>query len=630
MRDARRVAPIGRGAVLFASTLLALSAFASSSAARITASADADPLAAAAARAAGMDVDGDGIPELLSIVPLPSAGAPDGHATGSPLALVLVEDRLLDPLEDGADLRPALDRHLADLRAAGFSARAFRVALHRGGVHRDGLQVLALRRFLIEARDARAELSHVMLVGAFPHALLVRTVNWRRRGAVTVGSGEHKRELADVSYLRSVPEAVAQTCDLVLADLDGRWEPIYVRDPVRLPTVVAVADGPVPDGPFVTDKFTCGAVTFEDFFHVNDGRVDVAEVVVKDGAPPSIHVVPRDHDIDDECSREDLALGNPIARPDIVVSRLNACGVALSPRPEYLDEAGAPRAVTFEGKVPGWSDAPWQFDPVLERRLLIEYFERNHAYRTAGCVDSYRPASLAHSLPSGFDELRRGDPAWSAADRALDVKGSPDLTEVVRWFRQPAVLRTIRAHSDPWGSVFDKLKGAAGLRALLEEAGGVPWSWTPRGDQLEPSLESACQGGKLDYFLLRTMWANGVRSGGPSLYIHTGCEAISPPGWRDHPWWSDSFGRRAGGDAVLFFAEGLALVGRSKVFYDEPSGVSAALGRGETIGDAWRGYFEIESGARSRAEVGGDIGRKRAYFWSVLGDGTLRLIHPRS
>jgi len=76
--------------------------------------------------------------------------------------------------------------------------------------------------------------------------------------------------------------------------------------------------------------------------------------------------------------------------------------------------------------------------------------------------------------------------------------------------------------------------------------------------------------------------------------VHTGCEALSPPGARS-------------------------------VGYAEPRDFSAALAEGATFGDAWRRYFEVESRATSWSHVGGDIGRKRAYFWSVLGDWTLRL-----
>jgi hypothetical protein len=70
-------------------------------------------------------------------------------------------------------------------------------------------------------------------------------------------------------------------------------------------------------------------------------------------------------------------------------------------------------------------------------------------------------------------------------------------------------------------------------------------------------------------------------------------------------------------------------VGRAKVFYDEPREFAEVLGKGGTIGDAWQRYFELESDRRRTGdEVGDDIGRKRAYFWSLVGDWTLRL--PRA
>ena len=75
----------------------------------------------------------------------------------------------------------------------------------------------------------------------------------------------------------------------------------------------------------------------------------------------------------------------------------------------------------------------------------------------------------------------------------------------------------------------------------------------------------------------------------------------------------------------MFFGGGLALVGRAKVFYDEPLGFSQVLATGGTIGGAWAQYFQIESNASTWSKAGGDIGRKRSYFWSVLGDCTLRL-----
>ena len=153
---------------------------------------------------------------------------------------------------------------------------------------------------------------------------------------------------------------------------------------------------------------------------------------------------------------------------------------------------------------------------------------------------------------------------------------------------------------------------AGDIAALEELAGGTAWSWSRAGDRLVPSLQSACHTGKLDWFLLRTLWENGALSDEPAFYHHTGCHGISPPYAKirafDHP----SYGVRQGGEALLLFGRGLALIGRAKVFYDEPKRFAETLAAGGTWGDAWRRYYEEESKAPTWGKAGGDIGRKRA------------------
>jgi hypothetical protein len=255
--------------------------------------------------------------------------------------------------------------------------------------------------------------------------------------------------------------------------------------------------------------------------------------------------------------------------------------------------------------------------------LLLEYLKRNHAYRSGALQPEFRPASLAHGLPSGLDELRAASPLWKERSvEGLDLR-EVDLSAAAKWLESPAVLRTLRAHSDPWGSVF-----AAPKLEELNAVAGAPWSFAIENESWVPSLRSACAGGKLDYFLLNTLHANSRTGKSASFYVHTGCEAISPAGAAKLPFSDPNYGLRNGAQALLFLADGLALVGRAKVFYDEPRGFCAALGAGESFGEAWKRYFELESAANSWDQAGGDIGRKRAYFWSVLGDWTLRLRQP--
>lgn len=559
---------------------------------------------------APVDVDGDGAPEVEALRWLDGEGDRD-----APAVAVLVEPRLLAQDADGA-LRARLQRLLADLAAEGHRAELVEVTLQSGRRHQDGLTLLGLRRVLAAWHAREPGLRGVILVGRFPDAFLVRTCNWRKHGKVTAGG----REFADVPYLRRVPEVVAPRCDLVLADLDGDWEARYTAGETALPTLYAVFEGGVPAGGGAADAVAHGEVRNRDFFHVDDGAVALGAagaVAIDDDA--------RDH----ECTPSDRVRGNPLALPEICVSRIDARGVAWSPVAEIaglplLDDAGAPRAIELpkEAKPPHWQNDVWRPDPELELRLLCEHLDRNHRYRTAGAGDSFRPASIAHGLPSGFRQMKAAADEWrDFALEGYDLHRGVDLVDVVEWLRRPAVLRTLRAHSDARRTVFARTPDAE-LAAVL---GGDPLCWAVQERRLVPSLRAATRGDSLGFFLLRTLWENAALPDHPYLMIHTGCEALAPPGARSRSYDDPRYGAFPNAESLLFLTPCVALVGRAKVFYDEPRGFTAALRDGATFGDAWRRYFELESRAASWGKVGGDIGRKRSYFWSVVGDWTLRL-----
>lgn len=539
--------------------------------------------------------------------------------------LVLIEPRL------AADesLRGAVATLVSDLAADGFRARAIAAQVYAGPRHQDGRTLLAMRSFFRGVRELDAEFAGALLIGAFPEAFLVRSCSWRRQDDLVFRAGTpDEKRYAACPNLRMVPEPVADRCEVVLCDLDGRWDEAYVEPRERLATLVAAYPGGVPAHGGVAADFEKGSVVYEDFFHVDDGRLSLREALNADGGVAGLDVEPLDDLADRECSSADLARGNRIARPDIVVSRIDARGVALKLRAEYADEHGRPRKVEFAAgaAVPPWYDAPWEPDPALERRLLLEFLDRDHRYRRGELAPPFKPASLECGLGSGFGVVKAASASWSDFDEdGFDVGGSPTLVDVVAWLRRGAVLRTIRAHSDAWGSVF----AATDCTALERALGGAAWSFSPQGSALVPSLQAACAHGKQDFFLLRSLWESGLLpKDNASFYLHTGCQAVSPPGAARHAYSDPAYDHRQGAEALLFYAQGLALVGRAKVFYDEPRGFCEALREGKTFGEAWARYFEIESDARSWDEVGGDIGRKRSYFWSVIGDWTLRLRVP--
>ncbi len=559
---------------------------------------------------APIDVDGDGVAEVRRAERVGDAGD-----AGKPLVAVLVEGRLWRWTDFAASLppyslQPSLRRFADDVAADGFRVALLAVDVHAGPPHQDGRTVLGVRR-LLQRLHAGAPLAGAVLVGHFPDALLVRTCNWRRREALSLPG----RDGAPIAFdakttnVRCVPEVVAHRCDVVLADLDGDWERLYVPGPTTLRSAWAVFGDTVPEagGPCVALQH--GELAVTDVFHVRDG----AAIADADTFTLHLDAADRDH----ECTAADRARGNPLALPEIAVSRIDARGVAWQPpaaafaRGEHGPDAPA--------ALPATATLEWQHADRAEVALLRDYFDRNHAFRTTPLPAAHRrPASIAHGLPSGMAALRAADAAWADfAEPGHDVHDGADLLALRRWLQRPAVLRTLRAHSDPRGAVF----AATDPRQLAQQL-GLPWHWVADGERLVPSWRDHAHG-RADFAFYRAVLQRDGR-GAPFLLIHTGCEALSPP-HSDRPYDDPAYGRRAHAESILFFTGCLAIVGRAKVFYDEPRGCCVALAAGGTFGDAWRRYFELESSAASWHDVGGDIGRKRAYFWSVVGDWTLRL-----
>ncbi len=553
------------------------------------------------------DTDGDGIAEARALEVLFARGAAGGKTV-----LVLVEARLIPvagPARGQSKLLTALDQHAQDLAAEGRRAIVVACDLHRGPPHQDGRTILALRA-LLRRTQVVCNLEGALLVGRFPDALLVRTCNWLRNEKLSL-PGKDGAELAfeaKTTNVRSVPEIVAHRCDLVLADLDGKWEGLYAAGPLALPSTVAVFGDTVPPrgGPAVAMR--TGHVDVVDAFHVRDGlaATDATQFSVR------LDAEDRDH----ECGDSDRARQNAMAVPDIAISRVDARGVAYVPVDGARDAAGRPIAFASPG-VP----LPWRHDLLFEIELLCAYFSRNHAFRTNSlAAPADRPAAFAHELGSGLDSLLAARAEWRDIDRgSADVSEQGDLVALLRWLQQPSALRAYRVHSDPWGGACAKTDPER-----LQEVLGASWHWKNDGASWRPTWTDHSSG-RADFAFFRAAWQHGLGGEHPFLLVHAGCEALSPPASTKHAFDDERYGRFAHAESMLFFTACVAMVGRAKVFYDEPRGFAAALGEGASIGDAWRRYFEVESQARDWNEVGGDIGRKRAYFWSIVGDFTLRL-----
>lgn len=567
---------------------------------------------------APFDLDGDGRAEVRELRWREERGQ-----AGKPLVVVLVERRLWRPEStlpaatkglDQESLRLPLLQFVRDIAEEGRHVLLLTIDVHAGPPHQDGRTVLAMRR-LLQRMHAVAPMQAAVLVGHFPDAMLVRTCNWRRNEALQLpGRGGKPVAIdANTTNVRAVPEVVAHRCDLVLADLDGDWERCYVPGPSTLRSAWASFGATVPERGGACQALQVGEIAVADVFHVRDGRA------IADPDAFMLHLDPNDRD--HEVAVADRQSFNPMALPDIAVSRIDARGLGWWPEAAVeldADDALQPREREVTAGPPRWSAFAAQ-----ETGQLVRYFERNHRFRTSTrrAAEHHRPASISHELGSGFAALRAADPAWADfAEPGYDVHTGADLLELFRWLQRPAVLRTLRAHSDPWGAAF----AATDPDALQREL-GLPWHWVKDGERFVPSWRDH-RSGRADHVFWRAVGAKEP-AGGPFLLLHTGCEALSPPR-SDLPYDDPEYGKLGHAEAILFFSECVAMLGRAKVFYDEPREFAEVLGKGGTIGDAWKRYFELESQATNWDEVGGDIGRKRAYFWSIVGDCTLRLPKP--
>jgi len=612
----------------------------------------------------GYDHNDDGDAEIRSLQLLtPST---DHSASGSRgLVLVLIEERLLADLGPNAPTAASLGQTLkqfqSDLDDDGYDT-CFAVAdVYDGPRAQDGLSILALRE-LLRALWFDAHLRGVILVGAFPEALLVRSWQWQQtasKGPVTIGGIQHP---IGTLYFTGAVETIAGRADIVLADLDGSWENVYCQPATTVTsfrTAVAPQDiltssstwGKDMQVTFVTESIESESRTWSDFFLIDDLNATIVPISVTGASSSELRItagLPKH----DELSTADMSLPNPLARPEILVSRVNAKNVAVNPDPQFLSN-GVPINV-FVSYLGGTPNQPspaafWQQDPVLERELLLEYFRWNHRFRTGGCsvtssgsvpcqisaisTDDYQIVGKASGLANSISWLSLGD--------VIDGKlhGNPSLLEYAEWWLQPAAFRYITAHSSPQHTRFPGTYLVDDLESLVSTSTGGIWAWAARstllGVEMYPSFEA--QGGRADLSLHRSLWESGVLStSSPCLLIHQGCDANTPMSrygshvqlGRNYSWTSCADPHYAdfqNVESLQFYMACLAIISRAKGFNDEPLGVSSVLSSyGSCFGEVWLHNFD-EVGALAQLNVPSSAASKKAYWWSITGDWTLEL-----
>lgn len=585
-----------------------------------------DPLVNKLTGFAPCDMNGDGIDEIDDIRLLPFENPIRRTPVDGRLVLVLVEPRLLDPIPGSVntadDVLDTLERYKSDLRAEGLHSRFIEMTVYEGSNHQDGRTLLAMRELLKEVRADYSNLEGVVLVGSFPEAMLVRRWVWRinlkKDEKVNIGGVDYQ----GISYLRIVPERVAGRAEIVLADLDGNWHNIYEQGPMGLESIEAIPTAAMGNdwprtGWFESATFDDQTETFEDFFWIRDDNY--IRSATNNG---NLRFYMFENQRNPEMNADDLSLPNPIARPEIFVSRINPRHVAVNPDPSFLDAAGVPQSIYSSNAIDLRIKEFFHRDAELERRVLLDYFSRNHTYRRGGFSDLPARTSAIRSdkgivSPEYLNtELKNASSAFGASL----TQDEATLVDYVEWFKDPAVMRGISAHSSPWSSAFGNEYDTSDLENAV---GNNPWRWKKSGNWYTPSL--ADQGTAADLYLHRTIWENGILEGtGANLFIHVGCNANSPEGADSLPYNDKRYGTFQNAEGILFYMNGLAIMTRAKGFFDAPRNFGSEIGKSERngFGHGWRGYFDADANDAKLSLKAAD--NKKTYFWSVVGDWTVR------
>jgi hypothetical protein len=580
-------------------------------------------------RYANFTMTSDGLAEINSLTYL---GFESDFADPLPdqrLALVLVEPRLLAPSGDPA-LQPALMQSLrrlkGDLRAEGLLTRFIAADLYGGPLHKDGRVVLAVRQFFRDVRGVFSRFEGALLIGNFPEPTLVRNVVWAP-GFISP------------SQLAIWPELISERADIVLADLSGHWESLYRQSDFAVDSFTAKPDPPtiargwndgesIRDGDFDSSDYTTATVTFRDAFYLDDAIVTFVQ-----RTPTSLQLQLHRAERNDEVDSLDWTMTNIIARPDISVSRINARHIAVNPNPAlagtdghyFLDSNGNPQ--TVDSATPLYTGAQHlnlfnfrDFD--LERRLLINYFERNHRFRIGGYSNlPFRVAAISGT--TDFDPHYYAGLMGAAATDFASAIEVPDATllQYVDFLKTPAVLKYVMAHSD---AVISQFQDPGNASALTSAVGGAPVRWLYDNVRYTPSFDG--QGGTADLFVHRALWHHGtLGNAGASLVVHGGCNVNSIVETETEIYTSPKYGRWNNAEAFLFYTNCVALLSRAKGFNDAPEGFADGyrLSDRANFGSCWSSYYNAQSNDAGLTSY--NIQRKRAYFWSINGDWSLRL-----
>ncbi len=571
------------------------------------------------------DLDGDNINELEASL-LPFETPADSVDPSKKLVVVLVNSQLFDNISNSSytadDLTYRLLRFKYDLERENRQARCVRVAPYAVPLNsppKGGKTLLAIRELLKTIRASFPNLEGVILVGAFPDARVTRL---QPEQHITNNPDGTKNEW----YCEGGFVFANAVWDIVLADLEGNWSNIYRESLFLEKHEFHVVNNQVSQSgskvtlmnPRIEITHSPGqqpAMLYDTFF-VQDCNYGIT--ILHGGATRVEFELTDDNP---EVSQQNRTMPNPIATPTLCVSRINSRRVAVQPPDlRLLDADGNPQRTSNAPPI-SMSVEDWKRDQALERTLLIDYFDRNHAFR---CGKFSR-------LEFGISLLESGGLGTGAAHEGLDGLGLPSsevtdatLLDFIRWLKSPSTFRALSSHADCC-STFLKEENDTQAALAESEAGGHPWRWIEEGGQYIPSFKGHS---KADLHVYRTLWEDGQLSGvPPSLSLHVGCSAISLIHCDE--FFNDAIlGAFQNVESLLFFGNQLAICGHNCWWNRGPVGFGRGMAASgaAVFGDGWKQFFD-EWLRNPNLKLQGSE-NKRCYEWSVVGDWTLAKYYP--
>ncbi|MEN6621145.1 MAG: hypothetical protein ABFD50_06330, partial [Smithella sp.] len=473
------------------------------------------------------DLDADGIPEIESLKFISFENPLEPVGTFQKFVIVLVEQRLLGTIPgsrySSADLTQRLQRLKGDLVSEGYQARFLEMRTYSGPVHQDGKTLLAIREFFKQVRGTFFGFCGAILVGSFPESMIVRTwPDWR-----TLTEPGEIKELGKTfpagTKIYNIGLGIhAYRSEIVLSDLNGNWRNLYNQQNPAMHGCVFVPSSEqiLPDNKVLltctTGNYYISQNFYHDFFWIRD---DEWQEISRTAADIQVIITLKLQD--PELNPADRTQPNTITRPEISVSRINARNIATNPDPRLIDQNGKPKRCPITSGV-STDMLKWTRDPNLERTLLIEYFDRNHAFRSGRYSnENLRLSKITYEL--GLYAVNQGLDGINVPDKDREDVFDASLKDMAKWLKKSQTIRGIGTHASDDTSYF---RNDSDYASLEVEAGGNPWRWVQQNGEYVPSFDGHYTA---DLHFYRTIWENKITQGVcPSFFLHCGCDVNTP------------------------------------------------------------------------------------------------------